>query len=85
MVSKQTLTNVNISSASTTQMVTFNHFNPLKVTSGNYNHWIPQIVPHLKVGNLFGYVDGTHYSPPPTLVTTLDGVVLVSPNPYFLH
>jgi hypothetical protein len=66
-------------------LVTFNHFNPLKLTSGNYNHWIPQIVPHLKGGNLFGYVDGTHCSPPPTLVTTTDGIVSVSPNPEFLH
>jgi hypothetical protein len=47
--------------------------------------WIPQIVPHLKGGNLFDYVDGTHCSPPLTLVTTTDGVVSVSPNPEFLH
>jgi hypothetical protein len=66
-------------------LITFNHFNPLKLTLGNYNHWIPLIVPHLKGGNLFGYVDGTHYSPPLTLVTTTDGVVFVSPNPEFLH
>jgi len=66
-------------------LITFNHFNPLKLTPGNYNnYWLPQIVPHLKGGNLFKYVDGTHYSPPPSLVTTTDGVVLVSPNPYFL-
>jgi hypothetical protein len=66
-------------------LITFNHFNPLKLTPGNYNHWIPQIVPHLKGGNLYGYVDGTHRSPPPTLVTTTDGVVSISPNLEFLH
>jgi hypothetical protein len=66
-------------------LITFNHFNPLKLTPGNYNHWLPHIVPHLKGGNLFGYVDGTHRSPPPTLVTTTDAVVSVSPNPGFLH
>jgi hypothetical protein len=117
MVSKLILSNVNLSSATTNQMVvnpigipplvpnpppvanpppaanppalpiliTFNHFNPLKLTPGNYNNWTPQIVPHLKGGNLFGYVDGTHRSPPPTFVTTTNGVVSVSPNPKFLH
>jgi hypothetical protein len=64
-------------SAMTTQtstLVTFTNFNPVKLTMDNYPLWLPQIVPHLKGGNLYGYVDGSIPCPPPTIPTTNDVV-----------
>jgi hypothetical protein len=70
----------------TPPLVTFSNFNPLKLDRDNYNLWIPQIVPQLKGGNLYGYVDGTILAPPPTVSNTSDdGVVTITPNPAFLH
>lgn len=52
-----------LSSTQTPPLITFTNFNPVKLTRDNYPLWLPQIVPHLRGGNLFGYVDGT--TPPP--------------------
>jgi hypothetical protein len=65
--------------------VTFTNFNPTKLTNVNYPVWLPQIVPHLKGGNIFGYVDGSTPCPPSTVTSTKDGVSTMSPNPAFLH
>lgn len=66
-------------------LVTFTNFNSFKLTRDNYPLWLPQIVPHLKGGNLFGYVDGTYPCPSPTITSTKDGVTTTSPNPACLH
>jgi hypothetical protein len=69
----------------TPPLVTFTNFNPTKLTNVNYPVWLPQIVPHLKGGNIFGYVDGSTPCPPPIVTSTKDGVSTTSPNPAFLH
>jgi len=69
----------------TPPLVTFTNFNPTKLTNVNYPVWLPQIYPHLKGGNIFGYVDGSTPCPPPTMTSTKDGVSTTSPNPTFLH
>jgi hypothetical protein len=67
-------------------LVTFTNFNPIKLTRDNYPLWLPQIVPHLRGGNLFGYVDGTIPQPEPNIeVTNADGVTTTSLNPAYLH
>ena len=67
-------------------LVTFTNFNPIKLTKDNYSLWLPQIVPHLQGGNLFGYVDGTIPQPEPNIeVTNADGVTTTSLNPAYLH
>jgi hypothetical protein len=67
-------------------LVTFTNFNPVKLTRDNYPFWLPQIVPHLRGGNLFGYVDGTFPQPEPNIeVTNADGVTTTSLNPAYLH
>ncbi|KAL9390029.1 hypothetical protein Peur_018634 [Populus x canadensis] len=48
-----------LSSTQTFPLITFTNFNPVKLTQDNYPLWLPQIVPHLRGGNLFGYVNGT--------------------------
>ena len=62
-----------LSSTQTPPFITFTNFNPVKLTRDNYPLWLPQIVPHLRGGNLFGYVDGTTpphrpLFPPPVMV-----------------
>jgi hypothetical protein len=74
-----------LSSTQTPPLITFTNFNPVKLTRDNYPLWLPQIVPHLRGGNLFGYVDGTTPPPPSTVSSTIDGVTITSPNPAFLH
>jgi len=69
----------------TPPLVTFTNFNPTKLTGVNYSVWLPQIVQHLKGGNIFGYVDGSTPCPPPSVTSTKDGVSTTSPNPAFLH
>jgi hypothetical protein len=69
----------------TPSLVTFTNFNPTKLTSTNYPVWLPQIVSHLKGGNIYGYVDGSTPCPSPTVTSTKDGVSTTSPNPAFLH
>ena len=60
----------------------------------NYPLWLTQIVPHLKGGNLYGYVDGSIPCPPLTIptpskdvdfasTTTYDAAVSTSPNPAY--
>jgi hypothetical protein len=66
-------------------LVTFTNFNPTKLTNTNYPVWLPQIVPHLKGGNIYGYVDGSTPCLSPTVTSTKDGVSNTSPNPTFLH
>jgi hypothetical protein len=48
-----------LSSTQSPPLITFTNFNPVKLTRDNYLLWLPQIVPPLRGGNLFGYVDGT--------------------------
>ncbi|GFY97861.1 hypothetical protein Acr_12g0004020 [Actinidia rufa] len=78
----------------TSTPVTFTNFNPVKLTMDNFPLWLTQIVPHLKGGNLHGYVDGSIPCPPPTiptpskdvdfaLTTTNDADVSTSPNPAY--
>ncbi|GFZ15769.1 hypothetical protein Acr_25g0001780 [Actinidia rufa] len=78
----------------TSTPVTFTNFNPVKLTMDNYPLWLTQIVPHLKGGNLYGYVDGSIPCPPPTiptpskdvdsaLTTTNGDAVSTSPNPAY--
>jgi hypothetical protein len=69
----------------TSTILTFTNFNPIKLTQDNYPIWLPQIVPHLKGCNMFGYVDDTIPCPPPTISITKDGVDSIEPNPAFLH
>jgi hypothetical protein len=66
-------------------LVTFTNFNPVKLTQDNYPTWLPQIVPHLKGGNLFGYVNGTFPCSDPAITTSKDGVSFTQANPAFLH
>jgi hypothetical protein len=65
--------------------VTFTNFSPIKLTQDTYPIWLPQVVPHLKGGNLYGYVDGTLKCPPETITTITDGVETTSLNPTYLH
>jgi len=44
-----------------------------------------KFVPHLEVGNLFGYVDGSFPCPSTTLSSTIDGITSTQQNPAFLH
>jgi hypothetical protein len=74
-----------LSSTQTSLLIIFTNFNPVKLTRDNYPLWLPQIVPHLRGGNLFGYVDGSTPPPPSTVSSTIDGVTTTSPNPAFLH
>jgi hypothetical protein len=69
----------------TPMLVTFTNFNPTKLTNTNYPVWLPQIVLHLKGGNIYGYVDGSTPCLSPTMTSTKDGVSTTSPNPAFLH
>jgi len=66
-------------------LVTFTNFNATKLTSTNYPVWLPQIVLHLKGGNIYEYVDGSTPCPSPTVTTIKDGVSTTSPNPAFLQ
>jgi len=66
-------------------LVTFTNYNPIKLTKDNYPVWLPQIVPHLKGGNIYGYVDGSITCPSPTVTSTKDGISTTSPNPASLH
>jgi len=74
-----------LSSTQTSPLITFTNFNPVKLTRDNYPLWLPQIVPHLRGGNLFRYVDDSTPPPPSTVSSTIDGVTTTSPNPAFLH
>ena len=47
------------SSTQTSPLVIFTNFNHVKLTRDNDPLWLPQIVPHLRGENLFGYDDGT--------------------------
>lgn len=47
--------------------------------------WLPQIVPHLKGGNLYGYIDGSFPCLSPTISSTTDGITSTQLNPAFLH
>jgi hypothetical protein len=69
----------------TLPLVTFCNYNPIKLTQDTYPIWLPQIVPHLKGGNVYGYVDGSFSCPPPTISSTTDGITSSQPNPSFLH
>jgi hypothetical protein len=64
-------------------LVTFANLNPIKLTRDNYPIWLPQIVPHLKGGNVYGYVDGSITCPPEFIETTKDIVVTKTPNPAY--
>jgi hypothetical protein len=41
----------------TPPLVAFTNYNLIKLTKDNYPIWLPQIVPHLKGRDIFGYVD----------------------------
>ena len=49
------------------QLVTFSNFNFVNLTQDNYPIWLPQIIPHLRGGNIFGLMDLScvHYPPLP--------------------
>ena len=74
-----------ITTHQTPPLVTFTNFSPIKLTQDTYPIWLPQVVPHLKGGNLYGYVDGTHKCPLETITTITDGVETTSSNPVYLH
>jgi hypothetical protein len=48
-----------LSSTQSLPLITFTNFNLVKLTRDNYPLWLPQIVPPLRGGNLYGSVDGT--------------------------
>jgi hypothetical protein len=64
-------------------IVTLTNFNPIKLIRDNNPIWLPQIVPHLKGGNVYDYVDGSITCPSPTITTTKDYVVTKTPNPTY--
>lgn len=86
LLSRSSMAAIITTNTPTPPLVTFNNFNILKIDRDNYNLWIPQIVPLLKGGNVYGYVDRTILAPPPTVSNTPEnGVVTITPNPAFLH
>jgi hypothetical protein len=64
---------------------TSTNFNPIKLTQDNCPTWLPQIVPHLKGGNLFGYINDIIPCPLPSITITKDGVPSTQPNLAFPH
>ena len=64
-------------------LVTFANLNPIKLTRDNYPIWLPQIGPHLKGGNVYGYVDGSIPCPPEFIETTKDFVITKTTNPAY--
>jgi hypothetical protein len=74
-----------ITTHQTPPLVTFTNFSLIKLTQDTYPIWLPQVVPHLKGGNLYGYVDGTHKCPQETITTITDGVETTSSNHAYLH
>jgi hypothetical protein len=71
--------------STTPSLVTFTNFNHVKHTRDNYPTWLPQIVPHLKGGNLFGYVDGPFPCPSLVITTSKDGAYFTQANLAFLQ
>jgi hypothetical protein len=67
------------------QLVTFSNFNLNKLTQDNYPTWLPQVIPHLKGGNLFGYVDGSIPCPPPSITTMKEHISSTTTNLACLH
>ncbi|XP_059429196.1 uncharacterized protein LOC132163015 [Corylus avellana] len=67
------------------QLVTFSNFNLNKLTQDNYPTWLPQVIPHLKGGNLFGYVDGSIPCPRPSITTVKEHISSTTMNLAYLH
>jgi hypothetical protein len=55
-----------------------------KLNKDNYRLWKSTIIPILKGHSLYGFVDGTLPSPPPTLTTFDADVEVITHNPDFL-
>ena len=63
-------------STQTSPLITFTNFNPVKLTRDNYPPWVPQIVPHLRGENLFGYVND---STPPHRLLSFPPLIVLPP------
>jgi hypothetical protein len=60
------------------QLVTFSNFNLIKLTQENYPTRLPQVIQHLKWGNLFGYVDGSIPCPLPSITTAKEHISITT-------
>jgi hypothetical protein len=56
-----------------------------KLTQDNYPTWLPQVIPHLKGDNLFGYVDRSIPCPPPSITTVKEHISSTTTNSAFPH
>ena len=67
------------------QLVTFSNFNLNKLTQDNYPTWLPQVIPYLKGGNLFGYVDGSILCSPLSITTVKEHISSTTTKPACLY